>query len=174
MHGVPRNSKAKSFPSPTPASLGPELPKRKAHEQPYARVPRASPAAVFETHHPLPSPRGCPSLARRCPRARRDPLPAVWPCARQAQAGTRTRGAQVVGSRGSGPPLLRGESSAALPLHQRTTRKLGRSGFSLRCFGTGDTTAFVGSLMFAAVWKYEIISANAFFFITITQKLWPA
>lgn len=36
-HGVPRNSRAKSFPSPTPASLGPQLPKRKAHEQPYGR-----------------------------------------------------------------------------------------------------------------------------------------
>ena len=141
MHSVPCNGKAKCFPLPTPALLSLELPKRKVHEQPYAEVPSASagpaptqgrPTAVFEAYHPLPSSRGGPGPAKSCPRAHTDPLPAGWPCATQARAETRTHRGEVAGSQGTCPPLLRGKSSAALQLHQRTTRKFGRSGFSLR------------------------------------------
>jgi len=63
-YGVPRNSNAKPFPSPTPALLSLELLKRKAHEQPEVQDPSAStgpaptqtsPTAVFEGDHSLPS-----------------------------------------------------------------------------------------------------------------------
>lgn len=122
-HGIPHNSNTKCLPSPPPASLRLELPKRKAQEQPCIHVPVASaglapsqgsPTAVFKAHHPLPSSWGGPWPSQKVPQGTQEP-PCLWLGPLQHRHGQGPRHTEVAGSQGACPPLLRGESSAASP-----------------------------------------------------------
>lgn len=146
-HGIPHNSNTKCLPSPPPASLRLELPKRKAQEQPCIHVPVASaglapsqgsPTAVFEAHHPLPSSWGGPGPARRCPRAHRNALACgLAPCNTGMGRDPDTQRWQEARELAH---LCSGASP--LQLHQRTTRKFGRSGFSLGVLWKGRHNGF--------------------------------